>query len=563
MKWLKIGLTILALVLIVALGASCKGSTAATTTTASIPSTVQKGTISISVTGTGNLALSTIQDLHFATAGTMNEVLVDAGDTVTQGQELAKLDTSDLDDQIAALTKALSTAQRNLANQQANLDKANRQVLTKQFSISQAELDVQSAQNNLANISEVKTAQEAVDTAESNLKFAQQNLQASTMDTSSSPEYWRQQVTLYTASLAEAQKDLQDTLQGTSTSLSDNVALQVSKATLAVEQSQRNLEDARQAVEDAKTAVKNTQLDVADAQSAVTEAQANLDDAKALSTIITAPFDGFITKVNVQGGDTVQKGTVALQIADPNKFEANIMVTEQDIFSVKIGGEATVSLDALSGLSFPAKITKIAPTATVSQGVVNYKVTVELTSTKPTLAGFSGAGQNFPQITKGGSLPTNLPSNLPTNLPRGTSVPTNIPSFSPGATPSGSGEVFQGAFGGNPPTGSLMQNLTLKEGLSATVDIIVQKKENVLVVPSRAITRQGKDFTVQLTTGETTETRVVKTGMEDSTNTEITEGLNEGDKVMITVSSGSSSSTQRQSNTGFPGGGEFRMVVPR
>ena len=62
-----------------------------------------------------------------------------------------------------------------------------------------------------------------------------------------------------------------------------------------------------------------------------------MDEAKSLSPIIIAPFDGFITKVNVEGGDEVYKGTVAMQIADPNQFEAKILVTEEDIFSVSWG----------------------------------------------------------------------------------------------------------------------------------------------------------------------------------------------------------------------------------
>ena len=103
---------------------------------------------------------------------------------------------------------------------------------------------------------------------------------------------------------------------------------------------------------------------------------------KSKSPTITAPFDGYITSVKVKGGDEVFKGSVALTIADPNQFEADILVTENDIASVKLDGEATVSLDALSDLTFPAKITWIAPTATVSSGVVNYKVTVTLTSLK-------------------------------------------------------------------------------------------------------------------------------------------------------------------------------------
>jgi len=49
-----------------------------------------------------------------------------------------------------------------------------------------------------------------------------------------------------------------------------------------------------------------------------------------------------------------------MTIADPSQFEASVLITENDINTVKLDGTATVSLDALSDLSFPAEITWIA-----------------------------------------------------------------------------------------------------------------------------------------------------------------------------------------------------------
>jgi HlyD family secretion protein len=239
----------------------------------------------------------------------------------------------------------------------------------------------------------------------------------------------------------------------------------------------------------------------------VADAQSDLDEQKSLSPIIKAPSAGFVTRVNVKGGDEVLKGTVAIQIADPNQFKAVIQVTEQDIFSVQVGAEATVSLDALSGLNFPAKVTAIAPTATVSSGVVTYKVTVNLTSLVPT------------------------------------------------------GSVASNSTQKTTPTTAATQSVSLKDGLSAVVDILVQGKTQVLIVPSRAITKQGANSVVQVvsgaatansaatTSGAATETRLIKTGISDETYTEITSGLSEGEKVLITLSGSSSSSTSSSSSS--------------
>ena len=56
-----------------------------------------------------------------------------------------------------------------------------------------------------------------------------------------------------------------------------------------------------------------------------------------------------------------------------------------------------------------------------------------------------------------------------------------------------------------------------------------------MIVPSSAISHQGQDYVVQLETGKTVETRVVKIGITDYQNTEITDGLNQGDKVVLPV----------------------------
>jgi macrolide-specific efflux system membrane fusion protein len=268
------------------------------------------------------------------------------------------------------------------------------------------------------------------------------------------------------------------------------------------------------AVDTAKTAVTNAQLDVADDQQSVKDAQNDLDEANSLSPIIKAPFAGIITKVNVNGGDEVYKGTVAATIADPSQFEADIVVTEDDIFSVKVGGEATVSLDALSDLTYPAKITYIAPTATVSSGVVNYSVTVTLTSLTPI-----STSQTSSQSATG-------------------------------TTPSGTSTAASSATSTSPNSS---QSITLKEGLSATVEIISQQANNVLIIPSKAIKQQGQNYTVQVVKGTTTETRIVKTGMTDGTNTAIIDGLSEGEQVVYSISASSSSSATKTTTQSMPG----------
>jgi multidrug efflux pump subunit AcrA (membrane-fusion protein) len=563
MKWAKLLVSILTIGGIILFSIGCSRNS----TTAAKPQivTVQKGNISTIVTGTGNLAYAKTQDMAFQTAGTVDRIDVSAGDTVKQGQELARLDTTVWDAQVKTLTKSLTSSQRTLANAQNNLAtmqnnliKAQRNVGAKQMAVSQAQLDLQSAQNALTNMADVKAAQDKIDQLQSDLDYAQSMLSRSAQPAAGiDVKYWNDALSNDKMLLVQAQKDLRAILTGTSTNVTADVDLQVTQTEFKVQQSQRALEDAQIAVSDAQTAVStaqtavtNAQLDINDAQGNVDDAQGNLDDAKAVSPVIIAPFDGFVTKVNSIGGDIVQKGTVAMQVADPTQFEANIMVSERDIFSVKIGGDASVSLDAMSGLSFPAKIANIAPLATIQQGVVNYQVTVELTSLRPTLTtGTLSSSRTTGQFPPGAQAAlAGTGQARASATPTGSPAPSDSPSTTAAAPRSGNGG---GALGG------LLQPVTLKSGLSSTVNITIQEKNDVLLVPSRAISRQGRNSVVQVVTGTTTETRIVQTGVSDSANTEIVSGLNEGDQISV---AGSSSATPTNRPGGIPGmGGGIRI----
>jgi HlyD family secretion protein len=565
MKIRKILILILVLCLVGGTVAGCTKKATTTTTTKTLTATVQKGNLTESITGTGNLAYSNVEKLAFEIAGTVEEVLVSAGDTVKKGQELVKLDTSVWEDQINTLEKAVTTAQRTLQTKQRALVTAQRQVTAKQLSVKSAELDLQTAQNNLTNISDVKTAQDAVDAIQTSIDVAQANwLLAGAQGNDAAATYYIQFIANQKLLLAQANKNLTDIKSGVGVTTA--TALQIAKYQLQIEQSQRSLEDAKLAVDDANVAVDDAKTTVSDAEQAVKDAQDALDEAKSLSPIITAPFDGYITKVNVVGGDDIQKGTVAIQIADPSQFEAKIMVTENDIFSVKLGGTATVALDALSDLTYPAEITEIAPTATVSSGVVNYAVVVKLTSLQPVTT--SKTATQLPTgTTTSGTLPTGT---LPTGT-RPTAFPTG--SFPSGTRPTGTSPTTpsQGTTGTTQvPTGATTavnststnstSTVTLKDGLSATVNIISKQVTNVLTIPSKAIIRKSQSYSVQVVSGTITETRTVKIGMTDGTNTEITSGLSEGEKVTYTVSSSTSSSSSTNNNNQqqfIPGVGGF------
>ncbi len=568
----------------------CKAS-AATTTTTVRTATVTKGTLTNSITGTGNLAYSTTQELTFDLHSFVDEVLVSEGDTVKKDQKLITLDTTDWDTQINNLTKTLSNNQRTLVKRQETLAKDNdtlatrqialataqRVVADKEFLLKQAQFDIDSATYNLEQVTEIKEAQDAIDKIQAQIDAANANLAIAQTDADRAT--WTQIIknlnsddiksrdnpkgTGAISPLTAANNHLTAVKNLIDPTLSIKSALDIAKLELTLQQKQKTLQDATQAIADAKVGVDTAQaninyaqvtvnedqLDVKDGQRDVNDAQKLLDDAKSLSPIIYAPFDGFITSIPVKGGDEVQKGKIGAIIADPIHFEADILVTETDINTIKLNGDATVTIDSRS-MSFPAKITWIAPTASINSGVVNYHVTVTLSSLKPISSSQQSSqgsgGQPRPSPSAGGS---GGDGGAP-------------PPGGGGDHPSGGGAPPPGSGGGSPrPSSSggsnTVQDATLKQGLSATVTIVSEQKTGILYVPSKAVVRQGGNMIVKVPNGTTIEARTVKTGMSDGTNTEIMEGLKEGETVNynVTVTSASSSQSGLQLGGGDPPGG--------
>jgi len=72
----------------------------------------------------------------------------------------------------------------------------------------------------------------------------------------------------------------------------------------------------------------------------------------------------------------------------------------------------------------------------------------------------------------------------------------------------------------------------LRAGYSATANIKVQERKDVLLLPERLVTFSNGDRSVEVKQGEEIVKREVKTGLSDSLNVEITNGLEEGEKVV-------------------------------
>jgi len=74
----------------------------------------------------------------------------------------------------------------------------------------------------------------------------------------------------------------------------------------------------------------------------------------------------------------------------------------------------------------------------------------------------------------------------------------------------------------------------VRPGMTATANIVYAQQDGALLVPNRAVRRQGRDQVVDVLTPQgQVESRTVRRGISNDQVTEITDGLAEGDRVVI------------------------------
>ncbi len=382
------------------------------------PVTVTRGDIVVDVAASGNLAFSTQEDLAFEMSGTVENISVEVGDSVAEGQVVAILDTSDWEDQLRSLRTS---------------------VLSAEIGLDQAE-------------------------------YALEQAEAETMIT-----------------------------------ITGDVVV-------------------RECCDDEDIAIKEKQVEMA--RQRLEDAQADLEEALALSPEIVAPFNGFVTHVNVEGGDEVMKGHVAVTIADPEKFEALILVSENDILQVAKGTQARVSVDAQSGVVLPAEVADVAPTASIQSGVVNYEVTVEVASLEEVRVQMEEAQSQMRQARQG-AAPGEMPDRLKQAIESGEMTEEEARAKMEATR---SGMPAQGML----PAASVLSDIHLREGLSVTVTLIVAEKTDVLLIPNAAISSTAGRMTVTVVADDgTAEERQIVTGVSNWQYTEVVDGLEEGDVLKI------------------------------
>lgn len=262
---------------------------------------------------------------------------------------------------------------------------------------------------------------------------------------------------------------------------------------------EQNYEVAKNDLKSAEEQLEAARFVVKSSEASLSQAQENLR-----RTTIIAPMSGIVSKLNVEQGETVLgtqqfQGTEIMRIADLNQMEVRVNVNENDIIRVSIGDTVVIDVDSYSYMDkeFSGLVTAIANTA-------NDKASVDaVTEFEVRIKILNSSYRDL--VKEGNKYP-------------------------------------------------------FRPGMTASVEIITNQKDNVLSVPLAAVTTRipGQEKKDQRDdTGEQEESqnnvpgnddevkevvfveqegmakmREVETGISDYENIEIIEGVAEGEKVV-------------------------------
>jgi multidrug efflux pump subunit AcrA (membrane-fusion protein) len=178
----------------------------------------------------------------------------------------------------------------------------------------------------------------------------------------------RNQVSLAQANLSDAEDELALLRNGDPIELETKL-IDVEVARLTLENREQDLADLLQGPD---------LLDMAVMRANMISAQASLADAeeKLANSVITAPWDGVITFINAETGQTINPNTPIVEIVDTSVVEIDGVVDEIDVLFVQVGSSAAVTMDALPGQLLAGEVSFIATEPETQQGVVSFPIRI-------------------------------------------------------------------------------------------------------------------------------------------------------------------------------------------
>lgn len=304
-----------------------------------------QGDLVILASGSGSVVPARQVSLGFDESGTLIELLAQEGDTVRAGEVLARLQTKESAESLAAQAAeaelAVIKAQNALDDLYANAEIARTQALSDIAAYAQ---EVRDAQYQLENYTLPTFLQgmetvEAVDRMKAALDQAWRDFE---------PYRYFPQTDETRQRLLVALNLAQSNYDAAIKRLNYEYALQVAEA---------NLAKARQEYEKYKDGPAADEL--AEAQATLENARANLALAQATRPILelVAPFDGTVLAVDASVGEALSGAFLTL--ADLSTPTLEVFLDETDLDKVAVGYPAEVVFDALPDRTFSGRVVQV------------------------------------------------------------------------------------------------------------------------------------------------------------------------------------------------------------
>lgn len=356
-------------------------------TTAVELATVETRSLVPTVTYSGQAVGFVEQDVNPRVGGTILDVAVYVGDRVKKGQVLARLDTSQLDPQLAERAAMTDMAAKSVgvaaAEYEAALQEvaeARADVTVREGMVSEAMAMLEAAkQEQSAMAAEVQAMKSDVVSAEAEVTAALQMSRFQTDELARMKElFTKGAISKSELQMAESQAAEADSKLRQARSMVRNAEAKVAAAqanarkadamTLAanrrVAQSRSEVAAAKAAVQARLKAAQAARSMIDRERAGVTQARAGYQSAAAQRgySILRADRDGLITQRLVSPGTTVAPGQTILKVAqiNPIRLQANVAVS--DLAGITPGSRVKVTTPGQGALDLDLRITSVSPT---------------------------------------------------------------------------------------------------------------------------------------------------------------------------------------------------------
>ena len=317
---------------------------------------VIRGDLSITADGSGELVPAKELDLAFRTSGVLDELSVEVGDYVVEGDVLARLETDKLERAVSKASVELELARLELADVRAGPSEAE---------LADARAALRDAQV------ELQLAQAAYE------KTLDSNLDAIVTARKTEYDWWvgyyQSQKAKYEAGhLSQADHDwamaaMMDA-EGRWHEAINQAEAEETQALSRITQAQNAVYQAQEALELLESepltdTLIRAELEVDRASMTYEKAVADLEAAQ-----LYAPFDGVVMDVMVEVGDQIGANSAVITLATLQEPLLSFWVEESDMESVAVGSQVNVIFEAFPDDTFTGEIVRVAPTLVIVDG---------------------------------------------------------------------------------------------------------------------------------------------------------------------------------------------------